>query len=171
MIWADGQRPVVACDGFPAAPERRERYAAAHQHVGVIRLDGKRSLEARQRVREPAQLLERKAAIAVRRRVSRIRLQCGIDLTNRRSVIAALMVDDADEMQALEMIGLDIEDLSIRCLRLNQATTVMQREGTPEDRGRVAARRAVLRRALMPAPGRLGRAAGTMWRLVRHRFV
>jgi hypothetical protein len=28
-----------------------------------------------------------------------------------------------------------------------------------------------LRRALMPAPGRLGRAAGTMWRLARHRFV
>jgi hypothetical protein len=107
----------------------------------------------------------------VRRRVFRICLQCGIDLANRRSVIAALMGDDADEMQALEMIGLDIEDLSIRRLGFGQATAVMQREGTPEDCGGVAARGAVLRRALMPAPGRLGRAAGTMWRLARHRFV
>jgi hypothetical protein len=90
---------------------------------------------------------------------------------NRCGVIAALMVNDANEMQALGMMGVDLEDLSIRGLCLRQAIAVMQRKGLPEDRRRVARRRADLRRALLPVSRRLACATGTVWRLVRHRSV
>jgi hypothetical protein len=86
-------------------------------------------------------------------------------LTNRRGVIAALIINDADEMQAFEMIGRDLENASIRRLRFGQAIAMMERERLAEDRHRLVFSRANWR-GLLPTSGRPRCAVGAV--LVLH---
>jgi hypothetical protein len=67
----------------------------------------------------------------------RIDLEGGVDLTNGRDMLAALVVDDPQEMQGVEMPGLDREDPAILCLGFRQPAGLMHLQRRTEERRRL----------------------------------
>jgi hypothetical protein len=70
----------------------------------------------------------------VRRDGIRIDREGDVDLTNRRRVIAFLMQDDAQEVQAVKVIWLRQDDLAVGGLSIRQATVAMARHRFGERR-------------------------------------
>ena len=76
-------------------------------------------------------------------------------MTNRLRVIAALMMDDPEEVEGVKMIGLIFQYLPIHLLRFRQTTGLMKNQRPVECRPRLGPprRRRVSRRVLWLIPG------------------
>jgi hypothetical protein len=72
-------------------------------------------------------LHERRGAIAVCECVIGIYFQGGVDLTNRQRVLAALVINDTEQMQTVEMTGVSLQDVPIRLVRFGQPSSPMER--------------------------------------------
>ncbi len=94
--------------------------------LGVVRLQRERAVEARQRLLEPLQLFERDAAIVQGNTTIGLSLQRDIYLTDRLRMIAALVKNDTEQVQAVKMIGLYFKNLIINLFRVCQSACLMQ---------------------------------------------
>src|SRR4029079_15651981 len=81
----------------------------------------------------------------------RINVQGSVNLGNRLRMLAALAIDDPEQVQAVKMIGLHFKDLSIALLRLSQPTLPMESYRLPEGRCYVSMDWAALFGLLRPA--------------------
>jgi len=76
--------------------------------------------------------MQDKAAIVQDTTVIGIYLQGKVYLMDRRRMIAALMKNDTEQVQAVKVIGLRFQDLSINRLGFWQSTGLMKRERLAE---------------------------------------
>ncbi len=75
---------------------------------------------------------KRCGAIAMCKRIIGIYFQGSFDLTNRLHVIAALVIDDPEQMQTIKMTGLSPQDVPIHLFGLRQLSGPMQRKRITE---------------------------------------
>jgi hypothetical protein len=98
-----------------------------------------RAREARERLVEAVERLQRAAAVAVSGGGVGIALQGGVDLANRLGMIAALVTNDAEQVQAVEMMRLYRNDFPVDRLGFGQQSGFMKGERLSE-RGREVGR-------------------------------
>ena len=84
-------------------------------------------------------------------------------MTNRLRVIAALMMDNPEEVQGVNMIGLILQYLPVHLLRFRQTTGLMKNERSVECRPQLEPPRGrrIPRRVLWLIPGPPGPVLGT----------
>src|SRR5262249_45364509 len=80
----------------------------------------------------PMQLLQRDAAIVDRVRVIAIDPQRGVDLRQCGLVLAALRMDNTQEMQAAEMVRLLLQDPPVKFFGLAQPASLVKPDGLIE---------------------------------------
>src|SRR5205807_3029905 len=108
--------------------------SAVVECIDIVGLERDRLVVARERLEQPAQLLQRGATVVVRRRGGGILPERRIDLADRFLVAAALMMDDAEQMQAVEMPGVRTQYLGVERLGLRQAAGLVEGQGLAEQR-------------------------------------
>jgi hypothetical protein len=64
-------------------------------------------------------------------------LQCAIYLLDGRGRVTALEKNDAEEVQAVELIGLNVQDLSVDFFGFRQSSGLMQGQCVREQQGDV----------------------------------
>src|SRR5262245_10756523 len=82
---------------------------------------------AGERLLQMSERLQRAATIAVSGYGIGVESQGGVDLGNRRGMLAALVMHHAEQMQAVEMVGLVLQNSPIADLGLDQPAAAMQR--------------------------------------------
>jgi hypothetical protein len=89
---------------------------------------------ARQRLGELPERYQCVAAIVQRQKIVWTSLQCEIDPAHRLGVIAALIKNDAEQVQAVKMIGPGRKNLIVDPFRIGQPAGLMQRQSLPKQR-------------------------------------
>jgi len=134
MIGCERQDTAIARKRRLQLAELLERVAAIEQRVDIIRRETDGPVVALDRFAVAHECGQRGPAVVVRGRGGRIDLQGGIDLANGRNVLAALVMDDADQMQSVEMPRLDRQDPAVERLGLGQSAGLMQAQRLLEER-------------------------------------
>src|SRR5437660_1785410 len=89
----------------------RQPDAAAVEGLRMVGLERDRVVVARHRFSKPVQSRQCIAAVVVRKGGSVIYRQSPVDLTDRLSIVAALKITQTEQVQAVKMLGLRLQDL------------------------------------------------------------
>ena len=117
---------VIARNRLIEPLELPQRVAAIVKCARLLRREDNRPIVARQRLIEALQPLQRACARCFGGGELRIDSQRSINLTDRLRVLAALIMNDTQQIQTIAMIGLHLEDSSIQRLRFLQAAGCMK---------------------------------------------
>jgi hypothetical protein len=105
-----------------------ERIAPVGVRLGIVRPRRDRAVVARQRLLELLERRERIAAIVQGQKIVRASLQGKVYPARGLRVIAALIENNAEQVQAVEMVGPDRKNLIVDFFRIRQSAGLMQRQ-------------------------------------------
>src|SRR5262249_42717640 len=128
IVRLERERLRAARQGLLEAPELVERVAAIAQGAGVVGGQRQHLVESHERLFEALELHQYHAAVVVGRDVCGVPRKGGVDVSDGRSVIAALMQGNAQHVQRIEMIRQSLQYLAIDRLGFRQPTGKMQCE-------------------------------------------
>ena len=101
--------------------------AGIGERLGIVRLYGERAVVVRDGLLESFQPIERVAAIVQGKGMVGIYFKRGVYLRDGCRIIAALLQNDAKQVQAAEMIGPRCQNSIINFLGVCQSAGLMQR--------------------------------------------
>ena len=105
-VGLERDRPVVARQRLLQPPQLLQRNAAVVEGLRKVGIDRDRLVIARQRFVKPLQFLQGDPPrLQYAEAKLRIYLQRNVDFAKRLSVIAALMINDTEQVQTVKMMG------------------------------------------------------------------
>jgi hypothetical protein len=102
--------------------------AAVVEGFGIVGPERDRPLQARERILEAGESLERNATVVMRKGGIGVQLQGGVDMTHCLCMFTALVISDPQQVQAVEMIGLRLQNLPVYRFGLCEPARPMQRD-------------------------------------------
>ena len=122
------QHRVERRERIVVAAEIEQHVAAVGQRLEVIGIERERLVEARQRIRGALQRAEHEAEIGMRVRRRRRDLQRRRDQPLRLAGLAGLQLQQAEQMQRVELIGKALQDARIALLGGGELPLPVQRQ-------------------------------------------
>src|SRR5207302_1453179 len=114
------ERPRIARAGLVVAFEIEQHAPAIDESLGMVGSPRDRGVAARQRLIEPLEAIERGGAAVVGGGI-RLDRNGEIEVTDCLGAIPALVMNQPQQMAAVELTWIDRENLSIEVLGLRQA--------------------------------------------------